>query len=115
MTYRRIIPRDLFNEADLLKCLGRLYIALDNLHDHKALFAEDEDGVERFVIEQDESSGGIYVENLTFVIKGEPHQLYRPLNARTKWPLYVTHWRDIDERVFDGDGALTPEFLELIR
>lgn len=26
MTYRRVIPRDLFNEADLLKCLGRLYI-----------------------------------------------------------------------------------------
>lgn len=26
MTYLRVIPRDLFNEAKLLKCLGKLYL-----------------------------------------------------------------------------------------
>lgn len=28
-TYIRVLPRDLFNEADLLKCVARLWILLD--------------------------------------------------------------------------------------
>lgn len=27
--YIRVVPRDLFNEGDLLKCYGRLWILLD--------------------------------------------------------------------------------------
>ncbi len=36
MTYKRVIPRDLFNEANLLKCYGALWIALDNARGHTA-------------------------------------------------------------------------------
>lgn len=31
MSYFRVIPRDLFNEASLLKCYGRLAILLDDM------------------------------------------------------------------------------------
>ena len=27
--YNRVIPRDLFNEANLLKCMGQLYLCLE--------------------------------------------------------------------------------------
>jgi hypothetical protein len=31
VSYFRVIPRDLFNEASLLKCYGRLAILLDDM------------------------------------------------------------------------------------
>ena len=42
MTYTRVIPRDLFNEGDLLKCYGRLWILLDETRGHVAQLGEEE-------------------------------------------------------------------------
>lgn len=114
MTYRRTLPRDLFNEADLLKMLGRLWIALDETPGHDARFAEED--VDSFEIVQDPSSGAIRVANLTLEISGQAHRLERPLNARTPWPLWL--FRDDDEdleiRVFDEQGALSTDMLALL-
>ena len=33
MTYRRVLPRDLFNEAKLLKCLGQLALIIHDGQD----------------------------------------------------------------------------------
>jgi hypothetical protein len=112
MAYRRVIPRDLFNEADLLKCLGRLCILLENHQGHRAELSEG-DGAP-FDIQQDESSGALEVRNLPFRIAGNPFRLTRPLNSRRPWPLYA---EDEDDAwsVFTSDGELTPEFLDLIK
>lgn len=118
MSYIRVIPRDLFNEANLLKCLGALYIALETAGDHAAGFGVE--AVERFDIVQNPNDGSIYVENLPFSIGGRFCHLSRPLNSRSPFPLYATlSWPrpgedDLLVSVFDEDGKLSGAFRSLI-
>lgn len=118
MSYVRVIPRDLFNEANLLKCLGRLYILLEGWENRATLEFEPED-MAAFDIVQDENSGAIEVSNITFRIKrargllGQQYALRRPLNSRHTWPLWVEH---VDASadfepvpVFTDAGEFTPE------
>jgi hypothetical protein len=113
MTYTRVLPRDLFNEGDLLNCLGRLWIALDERRDHHAKLIPD---VVKgpFVIEQEPSDGSIYAEHVLLIVAGLQCPLFRPLNARGKWPLWARFgpleggYEDV--RVFDLDGNLSAEF-----
>lgn len=112
MAYTRVLPRDLFNEAGLLKCYGRLWILLDGNRDHAARFETEDADV--FDIQQDESSGAIYVANVVFTVRGERVQLTRPLNARSAWPLYANH-EDDAIAVFDEDGSLSADMFLLIR
>ncbi len=58
MAYLRVIPRDLFNEGNLLKCLGRIYINLESL---PGISAELVETGGPFHIEQNEDDGSIYV------------------------------------------------------
>lgn len=111
--YCRVIPRDLFNEANLLKCLGQLYIALEA--STTARF--DVDDVPIFDIHQSSDDGSIYVANLPFSIKGHSYHLFRPLNSRNPWPLHLTDHDDADFdtiKIFDDSGHLSPEMLALI-
>lgn len=111
MTYARVLPRDLFNEGDLLNCLGRLWIALDERRDHRAtVWANDAP----FQIEQDQSDGSISCLTVALVIDGRRVPLFRPLNARDKWPLWARFGPPEgayeDHRVFDLDGNLSADF-----
>lgn len=119
MTYCRVIPRDLFNEADLLKCLGRLYIELENTRDHTAELCDEMGQREGFKIEQNEDSGAIYCTNAVLRIGGQRCRLERPLNSREPWPLWLEGIGDDPdfeaERVFTDEGKLSPEFLALIQ
>lgn len=117
MSYRRVIPRDLFNEASLLKCYGRLWILLDNLgpHAHRAVL--DGGGGSPFRIVQSEGDGSLTIGNLPFTIGRRPFRLFRPLNSRAAWPLYAIDDEDEDAEeveVFTEAGDLTPGFLALI-
>lgn len=115
MSYLRVIPRDLFNEADLLKCLGRLWILLDETRGHRARLGDTEGdhSGEAFEIVQDESDGSIYVANLPFRIGKMEYTLFRPLNARNPWPLYM-HAAGDDLAIFNEDGRFTAKFSRLI-
>lgn len=115
MSYRRVLPRDLFNEADLLKCLGRLVILVEGLS-HAGFDEEDVDGP--FVIKQNPFDGSLEVTNLTFRISGEHFFLHRPLNSREPWPLFLNSASDPDFeeiRVFDPSGRLSTEMRSLLR
>lgn len=109
MNYMRVIPRDLFNEANLLKCWGQLWLALENRTDRVAI---EHDG-EAFDIVQDMGTGSITVQNLSLIVHGRRRAVFRPLNSREPWPLWV--WADEDDiRVFDDDGTLSADFLAFI-
>lgn len=113
--YTRVIPRDLFNEASLLGQYGRLAILLGETRDHDAAFEQDQ--VPFFDVVQDDSSGSLTIANLAFTIRGERYRLGRPLNSREKWSLWLTSWDDPDFEevaVFDDDGGLSPEMMDLI-
>ncbi len=113
--YVRVVPRDLFNEGDLLNCHGRLVIALEEIESRARFLDED---VRRFEILQSQASGGIVIANVRFEIDGILHRLERPLNSRRRNPLMVEA-KDGDPdfepvRVFEEDGTLTADMLELI-
>lgn len=114
MSYVRVIPRDLFNEGNLLKCLGRLWCLLDESRGHNARLIESHAG-DPFRIEQSDADGSISVANLHFHIAGKKWHLSRPLNSREAWPLYCESAdNEIQEPVFDDGGWFTAEFKRLI-
>lgn len=114
--YQRVLPRDAFNEGNLMTNIGRLWILLDEHRDHDASIVEED--VEQFDIQQNDATGGLTVTNLTFLIGGTRHYLERPLNSRDKWPLLVSEKDGDDDfepiEVFDDQGRLSAEMLELI-
>ena len=115
--YTRVIPRDLFNEADLLKCMGRLSLLI---HDGMA-----PDGMELehfypengFDIGWDENDGSIWVTNMRLVVAPDRPKVgvWRPLNSRDKWPVYV--YDETEDRIFifDDEGNFRPEFLAWVK
>lgn len=108
MSYRRVIPRDLFNEADLLKCYGQLYL-VSGKHINLLLDFDDEDSEEPFAVRQDPGDGSLSIDNINFYVNGIRVALFRPINSREPWPLYAR----IDEEdvpVFTVRGALSDEF-----
>lgn len=106
MTYIRVVPRDLFNESNLLKCLG--HIAL-GIHDGKLpglrLLSEDFDS--GFVVEQRSSTGEFYCPEFQLY---NPHvgMLYhaQPLNSREPYALFLFDDQDEEYAVFNDDGSL---------
>lgn len=81
-------------------------------------FVEEE--VPTFEIVQDPGSGALTVANLTFEVHGVAYRLFRPLNARTAWPLYLgaeennVEDPDLEIRVFDESGILSAEMMEFL-
>lgn len=120
MSYRREIPRDLFNEASLLKCLGHLWLKLEGRLGRGTDFefhGFEERAFRRFEVEQDPADGSISLANLTFSVRGVPFTLSRPLNSREAWPLWCESPFECDEdevEVFTAEGELSPAFLQLI-
>lgn len=111
MSYTRVLPRDLFNEAKLLKCLGKLSLAI---HDGMAPYQfelehDDCDGVAGFAIEQRTDDGGLYCTNLRLTLNGLTVALYTHYNSKDNYPLYY-EWGDESDRVFDEKGNFTKEF-----
>lgn len=107
MSYFRVIPRDLFNEANLLKCYGRIFI---NLETCGAVDATLEHDGEAFDVVQDED-GCLSIANVDFIIRGERQVLYRPLNSRAPWPLYLRTPAEEEIAVFTDDGSFSAEML----
>ena len=108
MTYQRVIPRDLFNEAKLLNCLGKLSIAILDCMTDGLQLVEEFDG-DAFQVEQDPSDGSLSVVNYTLTLEGEPIRLWTPCNSRDKYPLYSTY-QDEEYKVLDDDGNLCTRF-----
>lgn len=111
MSYFRVIPRDLFNEANLLKCYGNIYIQLERLN---AEGVELLHNGEPFEVEQDEHDGSTYVSNVDLVVRGVACQFRRPLNSREAWPLYMLTGDYEEISVFHDDGSFSVEMLEFL-
>lgn len=115
MTYNRVCPRDLFNEANLLKCLGQLYLKTEDMPGVD--WHEPQPG-EGFHVEQDGSDGSISSATTWMTISGENVHTYRPLNSRDPWPLYCDRIGgiELDEEVavFTDAGELSAEFIQAL-
>lgn len=114
MSYMRVIPRDLFNEASLLKCYGKIALHILDRAPKGVRFASEE--VEAFDIVQRDDDGAIFIRNLPLIVGQWTFRLIRPLNSRRDWPLYA-EMIDGDDAVavdvFNEDGSFTNEMLVL--
>jgi hypothetical protein len=114
MSYKRVIPRDLFNEAKLLKCLGQLSLIIhDGVGVPRGLSLEHENPEEGFRIEQDDSTGAIYCSNLECFFGGRLIGLRSPLNSKEAYPLQFV-LEDDEGSVFNANGMLAVEFKTLL-
>lgn len=111
MSYLRVVPRDLFNEANLLKCYGQIYVNLEklNLRDVDFVHLDDDTRPGPFNVQQDPASGAIYVANVRLEVRGRTCQLHRPLNSRDAWPLYLTTENGVELAVFTDSGSFSQE------
>ena len=118
MTYQRVIPRDLFNEAKLLKCLGQLSLLV---HDGKCDLHVKHDEHSSMVygnsfeIDQHPEDGSVYCTNLQFYAAGRCLDLRSSLNSREPYPLLLCDEDEDEVEVFDDDGSLTEDFLQTIK
>lgn len=107
-SYTRVIPRDLFNEAKLLKCIGQLVLLIHDCKGPDGL-TFDHDG-EPFNIDlMDE--GYLTVTNIDFVLRGEGLLFIAQYNSKSAYPLYLYHGY-CETLVFKEDGSFTFEFIE---
>ena len=114
MSYERVIPRDLFNESKLLKCLGRLCLLI---HDERCnlRFDHNTDDYPGFRIEQHDYDGSFYCDNLRFYDHfGHRLRLSSCLNSKEPYPLLCTTEDDEEIEVFHDDGELTDEFTQIV-
>lgn len=113
--YKRVLPRDLFNEAGLLKAVGRVVVLLGETDNHTARILEDQ--VDQFRIIQDATSGSIRIANITFQVNGREWILERALNSRFSWSLEarLPDYSEDEIEVFTDNGDFTKEMLDLIR
>lgn len=107
----RILPRDAFNDANLLKCIGQLTLLILDCDKSVKGLTYEYDG-EPFDIQQDESDGTTYVANIQFYANGNPVHMCRPCNSRKSWPL-VMRFGDDEFYVFSNDGKVMPSFTTI--
>ncbi len=119
MSYKRVIPRDLFNEAKLLKCVGHLAL---KIHDGftpgdipMAITPTINDG-DPFVPDLDESLNALRLSSYVLAI-GDRHlshyTLYTTYNSKEPYPLFV-FVDNAEIPVFDDNGEYTQEFTDYV-
>jgi hypothetical protein len=102
----RVLPRDAFNDANLLKCIGQLTLLIE---DGEIDLRYEYDG-EPFDIVQDGADGSTYVSNIQFFTKdGQPLQHSRPMNSRNAWSLVLELDDDV-QYAFDDKGCYDANF-----
>ncbi len=115
VNYTRVIPRDLFNEAKLLKCLGQLVlkIGMDRFcSEHLVVsYIGEERG---FVIGQDASDGALYCKNLNIWSRGRRIPFRSIYNSKSPYPFVAIDPINGETTVFSDDGEFTAEFLEFV-
>ena len=111
MSYSRVIPRDLFNEADLLKCYGRLALDIEKFAPHVELIHEGE----TFEIEQSTADGSISIANIKLYVRGDTIRLSRPLNTRRNYAIWAYPSPDCELQVFTENGVFTKEMNRFLK
>lgn len=112
MSYRKVAPRDFFNEAKLLKCLGRLtLLILDGKAPSQLRYDESGD----WNISRAYPTGDLYVVGVNIYANNSRLNLYSRYNSKENYTLEcLTEDFNVIE-VFNDDGSLSDEFCEHIK
>jgi hypothetical protein len=108
-TYTRVIPRDFFNEAKLLKCMGQLALKILDRQLPDGIDIVIEESGEPFNIELSED-GALFISNYGITINNNPAFIGSTYNSKAPYPLFVCV--DYEEtQVFDDSGNFTTDFI----
>jgi len=107
--YPRVIPRDLFNESKLLKCIGRLILLI---HDEETpCKMGHDDNYQKFEVAlMDE--GALTITNLNISINRKVILFKTIYNRKDSYPLFA-EFDYVDYQVFDENGDWHEEFIDL--
>lgn len=115
MSYKRVLPRDYFNESKLLKCLGHLALQIHNGRDKAAgidVEIYDNSGAS-FNIQLSEC-GHLYEINHPVKVGGENVIMMTPYNSKANYPLICEHGIE-NYDVFTTEGEFTEEFINFAK
>lgn len=108
MSYTRVLPRDLFNESKLLKCLGQLSLCILDRRVNGLPLVEIFEGNE-FQVIQNPLDGSLSCLNYRLYLENVEIELFTPLNSRNEYPL-IGRYKDGDYYLFDENGKFIPNF-----
>lgn len=116
MSYCRVIPRDLFNESKLLKCLGQFALLV---HEGRGIrwsigIEHDDSDNQGFTIEQNLNDGSLFCSNMTFSVNGRLFNLFSRYNSKAAYPLMFGGDSEPEGDVFDDDGSFSDEFCAFL-
>ena len=110
--YQRVVPRDFFNEAKLLKCMGVLALSvLDNTTPDGIDIVIEESG-DPFDIVLDEMWGLLMVSNYRVSINDEVYMIGTRYNSKSNFP-FVVVYDDTEYEIFNEQGKFSSEFIDL--
>ena len=108
MSYRRVIPRDFFNEAKLLKCLGALQLAIGDKRVNGLPLVVEFDG-DAFDIRQNPDDASLSCSNYRLYLGHEEIELFSPYNSKEAYPL-IGRFRGEEYYIFAESGDFMPNF-----
>jgi len=109
--YIRVLPRDLFNEAKLLKCLGVLVLQIEDRTAPEGLSYTHNGKPFRVVLLE---MGALMVTNLHFWFGEKELTFISTYNSKSNFPFFCFE-KDVEYPVFDESGKWDAEFMEFIK
>lgn len=111
--YKRVIPRDFFNESKLLKCMGFLALRiLDNEVPEGINIKISENG-NPFKISHYAMWDILYVSNYAIEINGQDYICGTTINSKEPFPFYcIVEDEQIEVEIFDSNGNFSTDFIE---
>lgn len=113
MNYRREIPRDLFNEAKLLKCVGRLILLIHNNDIPEGFEMSFKHNGKPFKIGL-MRDGSLTVDNVQISVNGIPCVFKTTYNSKSNFPFYL-EYELTDYPVFTDKGEFDEEYIEIAK
>lgn len=104
--YQRTLPRDLFNESKLLKCIGRLVICIEDGQIPGLKYDFNDDDNSSFNITQDPDTGNLRVTNVTFFdCYGKNVDVFTLYNSKDNYPLIISY-KGNEYFIFNENGEV---------
>src|SRR6266700_7094188 len=108
--YIRVILRDLFNEAKLLKCIGRLTLLIHDGNTNGITVEHDDNPFKIGLLDD----GYLSIKNITFELNGKILLFKSLYNSKNNYPL-VLEYNYCEYTIFDETGNYTTEFIEFCK
>lgn len=108
--YTRVIPRDFFNEAKLLKCMGLLSLKILDANVPEEIKITMEDSGDPFEVHLSDE-GSLFLTNYRTRINGVPVVFKTTYNSKSNYPFFC-EYDYCDYAVFTEDGDFDDEFLQ---